>query len=157
MFRRFEFEKEVSETLDLMPMTVRRKLDLLGVKLHLKQWQSLSRVERLVVCHFPVDSREEREVLTAYLAEATTRRDGSNISLVTPAASGTQSEQDGIPPEVERVMRELKLPVQAWYRLDSDERFALARLARRGADKFAAAWREFESDRRTSIVGQRRV
>jgi hypothetical protein len=147
MFRRFEFEKEVYKTFDQMPMTVRRKLDLLGVKLHLKQWQALSRVERLIVCHFPVTLTEEREVLTAYLGEAVMRHDGSTLATVTPRASGAQSEPEGIPPDAEQVMRQLRLPEQAWYRLDPDERFALARLARRGADKFADAWHEFESDR----------
>jgi hypothetical protein len=147
MFRRFEFEKEVYETLELMPMTVRRKLDILGVKLHLKQWQSLSRTERLVICHFPVDSAEEREVLTAYLGEAVTRRESGELATTAPSASDARSEPDGIPPDAEQVMRRLGLPEQAWYRLDPDERFALARLARRGADKFADAWREIESNR----------
>jgi hypothetical protein len=147
MFRRFEFEKEVYETLELMPMSLRRKLDLLGIKLHLKQWQSLSRVERLVVCHFPVGTAEEREVLAGYVGEAVMRRDGTELATASPPVNRTQSESGGIPPDAEKMMRQLRLPEKAWQRLDPDERFALARLARRGAEKFIAAWREFESDR----------
>jgi hypothetical protein len=147
MFRRFEFEKEVYETLELMPMSLRRKLDLLGIKLHLKQWQSLSRVERLVICHFPVDEVEEREVLAAFLGEAVVRRDGSELATASPPVKDAQAESDGIPPDAEQMMRQLRIPEQAWHRLDPDERFALARLARRGADKFMSAWHEFESAR----------
>ena len=47
MFRRFDFEKDLYETLELVPLSVRRKLDLAGVKLDSNQWQALSRVERL--------------------------------------------------------------------------------------------------------------
>jgi hypothetical protein len=147
MFRRFGFEKEVYETLELMPMSLRRKLDLLGIKLHLKQWQSLSRVERLVGCHFPVDTSEEREVLAGYLGEAVMRRDGTELATASPPVKGAESESGGMPPDAEQMMRQLRLPEQAWQRLDPDERFALARLARRGADQFIAAWREFESNR----------
>jgi len=147
MFRRFEFEKDVYETFDLVPMAVRRKLDLLGLKLHLKQWQSLSRPERLIVCHFPVDCAEEIDVLAAFLREAVMRRDGSELKEIAPAVSDGQSKPNRIPPEAEQLMGQFKLSEQTWHRLDPDEQFALARLARSGGDKFVNAWREFESNR----------
>ena len=34
------------ENLDLIPRSVRDKLDLVGIKLHLKEWQQLSLAER---------------------------------------------------------------------------------------------------------------
>ena len=150
MFRRFEFEKDVYESLDLVPMAVRRKLDLLGLKLHLKQWQSLSRSERLVVCHFPVGSAEEMDVLAAFVREAVMRRDGSDLKEIPPAVSEVQSKPARIPPDAEQLICQLKLLEQTWYRFDPDEQFALARLAHSGADKFVNAWREFESNQNLS-------
>lgn len=143
MFRRFDFENEVYETLELVPMSVRRKLDLAGVKLHLNQWQAFSRTERLVVCHFPADSREEREVLAAFLAEAVKRRNGEELS--TPAsASETAADADYMPPEVAHLISEFGLDGDIWSRrFDPDERYALAKLTRGPADRFMRAWSAF--------------
>jgi hypothetical protein len=48
-----------------------------------------------------------------------------------------------VPPDVARLIAELGLPEKRWSLLDPDERFALAKLARGGADKFKSAWSEF--------------
>jgi hypothetical protein len=149
MFRRFDFEKDLYETLEFVPLSVRRKLDLAGVKLHLNEWQALSRAERLVICHFPVASFEEREVLAAFLREAVKTRAGTEIATMKPALGDAAPESAQAPPEVARLMAELKLPQERWSLLDPDERFALARLARGGADKFMSAWSEFPDRRRT--------
>ncbi len=143
MFRRFDFEKDLYETLELVPLSVRRKLDLAGVKLHLNQWQALSRVERLVICHFPAASPEERAVLAAFLREAVKTRAGTDLATMKPAAHDAAPEAGQVPPDVARLIAELGLPEQRWSLLDPDERFALAKLARGGADKFMTAWSEF--------------
>ena len=148
MFRRFDFEKELYETLDLIPLSVRRKLDLAGVKLHLNQWQALSRVERLVVCHFPAGSPEERDVLAAALREAVKRRAGTDVATMKPAAHDAASDAGQLPPDVARLVALLGLPEKRWSLLDPDERFALAKMARGGTDKFMSAWSEFADKRR---------
>jgi len=144
MFRRFNFEKDLCETLEFVPMPVRRKLDLAGVKLHLNQWQALSRVERLVICHFPVASSEEREVLAAFIREAVKNRTGTELAAIKPESrDDTPGPSQAPPPEVARLIAELKLPDTGWSLFDPDERFALAKLARGPADKFMSAWSEF--------------
>ena len=148
MFRRFDFEKDLYETLELVPLSVRRKLDLAGVKLHLNQWQALSRVERLVVCHFPAASPEERDVLAAFLREAVKTRAGTDVATMKPAAHDAAPDAGQVPPDVARLIAELGLPEKRWSLLDPDERFALAKLARGGADKFMSAWSEFADKRR---------
>lgn len=141
MFRRFDFENEVYATLELVPMSVRRKLDLAGVKLHLNQWQALSRTERLVVCHFPAASSEECEVLAAFLAEAVKRRTSEELSTATPARD---ADADHMPPEVARLVSEFQLDGENWSRrFDPDERYALAKLTRGPADRFVRAWSAF--------------
>jgi hypothetical protein len=144
MFRRFDFEKDLYETLEFMPLSVRRKLDLAGVKLHLKEWQALSRAQRMVICHFPVASPEECGVLAAFLRDAVKARAGTELATTKPAAP----DAGIVPPEIARLIAELKLPQDRWSLLDPDERFALAKMARGGADKFMSAWSEFADKRR---------
>jgi hypothetical protein len=143
MFRHFDFEKDLYETLEFVPLSVRRKLDLAGVKLHLNEWQALSRVQRLVICHFPVASPEERDVLAAFLREAVKTRAGTELATMKPAAHDAAPDAGHVPPDVAQLIAELMLPEKRWSLLDPDERFALAKLARGGADKFMSAWSEF--------------
>jgi hypothetical protein len=143
MFRRFEFEKDLYETLEFIPLSVRRKLDLAGVKLHLKDWQALSRPERMVICHFPVASPEECGVLADFLRDAVKSRTGTDLAATKPAAP----DAGIMPPEVASLIAELKLPHERWALFDPDERFALARMARGGHEKFMSAWFEFEENK----------
>lgn len=74
MYRRFEFEGDIHTSLSCVPLTVRRKLDLAGLKISLAGWQTLSREERLALCHLPVDGGDDlavyREVLSGFAARA---------------------------------------------------------------------------------------
>jgi len=47
------------ERLDLMPRTVRDKLDRVAVKLHLKDWQALDVTERQRLRDLPCESGDE--------------------------------------------------------------------------------------------------
>ena len=76
MIRKFKFEDEMHESLQCVPMAVRRKLDRVGLKIGLEQWKSLDRGERLAICHFPVDSAEECDALGVFIREAMKRRFG---------------------------------------------------------------------------------
>ena len=52
MFRRFSFEEDIYCTLDCVPMTVRRKLDRIGLKIGLangRRWARAS-VSRFAIC-----------------------------------------------------------------------------------------------------------
>ena len=40
MMRKFKFEAEIYDSLNCLPLAARRKLDALGIKLHLAQWGS---------------------------------------------------------------------------------------------------------------------
>ncbi|XYH96437.1 nitrate reductase associated protein [Sorangium sp. So ce1128] len=74
MYRQFALEGEVHVVLDCVPLAVRRKLDLAELKISLAGWQTLSRAERLALCHLPVDTDEEvavyAEVLRGFAARA---------------------------------------------------------------------------------------
>ncbi|HYB89484.1 MAG TPA: nitrate reductase associated protein [Candidatus Binataceae bacterium] len=142
MFRRFEFEKEFNSTLEFIPMSMRRKLDLVGVKMHLNEWQALSMTERLAACHLPAASAEEREVLGNFLREAVKRRTGNDAANVKPVTEESGPDAGRVPADVLRLISELQLRASEWGRFDSDERFALSKLARGPAEKFRSAWAE---------------
>ncbi|HWN57869.1 MAG TPA: nitrate reductase associated protein, partial [Methylomirabilota bacterium] len=63
MIRKFKFEDEMHESLQCVPMAVRRKLDRVGLKVGLEQWKALDRGERFAICHIPADSGEECDAL----------------------------------------------------------------------------------------------
>src|SRR5436305_14903016 len=62
MYLAFEFEGDVHRTLETIPLAVRRKLDLAGLKLSLQGWTSLSRAEKLALCHLPVEGDGDLDV-----------------------------------------------------------------------------------------------
>jgi hypothetical protein len=72
MYRRFAFEGAVHETLETVPLAVRRKLDLAGIRVSLPGWRALAREERLSLCHLPAETAEDvavyREVLLRFTA-----------------------------------------------------------------------------------------
>lgn len=58
MIRKFELEADIYESLNCLPMAARRKLDALGIKVHLAQWEQFGRGERLMICHLrPIQRR----------------------------------------------------------------------------------------------------
>jgi hypothetical protein len=77
MIRKFKFEAEIFESLNCLPMSARRKLDAVGIKLHLAQWEQLGRGERLMICHAPTDSEEEQSAPRTFIEEVAPARTGS--------------------------------------------------------------------------------
>ena len=67
MFHRYRYEAEFIPTLSRLPLDVRRKLDITGIKLSLKEWLAFSFAERMVLCHLPCDNAEEQEAFIEYL------------------------------------------------------------------------------------------
>jgi hypothetical protein len=74
MIRKFKFEHQIYESLNCLPMAARRKLDALGIKISLAQWEQLGRGERLMICHAPSGSEDERQALRTFIGEATFAR-----------------------------------------------------------------------------------
>jgi hypothetical protein len=146
MIRRFKFEDEVHHSLACVPMAVRRKLDRVGVKVSLEQWQALARHERLAICHLPTNSDEERAAVQTFLEEAVLARAGSATKIL-PDEVKRSAEPPSVPPR--QLLENAKaagvaLSQPAWDRLDADERYALIKLGG-GAEQshnFVTALRE---------------
>jgi hypothetical protein len=147
MIRKFGFEDEIYKSLSCLPMAARRKLDTLGIKIHLAQWERLGRGERLMICHAPSDSEEERDALRTFIVEATLARSGS-----APKTLPHDARQSAYPPAhpPARLTSNARaagfeLDDAAWAAIDDDQRYALMKLGdtEKPSHNFSAALGEF--------------
>ncbi len=130
MLRKFRFEGEIYNSLNCLPIAVRRKMDRAGIKMSLAQWQKLSRAERLAICHLPADSDEEVAVMRAFVNEAVVARSGSAPGELV-AEKRKIAEPPVQPPQrlVERAHAlGFELTRAGWDALDDDARYALVKL-----------------------------
>lgn len=143
MFRRFHFEEDIYCTLECVPMTVRRKLDRIGLKVHLAQWQALGQGERLAICHLPAGEPDECEALRTFIVEAVKRTSGKEPNDLTPEQRKAAEPPRDVPQSLvaDAASAGATLTQAMWDRLDGDERYMLTKLERRG-DKLAIAIRE---------------
>jgi hypothetical protein len=128
--RRFQFEADIYETLNCVPMAVRRKLDRVGLKVGLDQWQALSRAERLAICYMPALSHDEHRALREVLVEASKARSGCLPKELSEAARAEASPPSSVPILLATRSKAAgyDLAEEVWQSLDEDERYALLKL-----------------------------
>jgi hypothetical protein len=132
--RVFGFEADFARDLRCIPMAVRRKLDLAGVKLKLVQWHGLEGAERERLLAWP-DDAAAIAALREWLLERSARLPEGPAKAMEPArGSAWQTEGGDWPEAVLRSCAELDLVVRAegWRGLDELRRFALLKLAHPG-------------------------
>jgi hypothetical protein len=130
MIRKFMFETEIYESLNCLPMAARRKLDAAGIKLHLAQWEQFGRGERLMICHAPADSDEERSALRTFIEEVALVRTGSPAKILPDDARRSANPPDHPPQVLAQHARGFGFDLDdtAWAALDDDQRYALIKL-----------------------------
>lgn len=147
MIRKFKFEDEMHESLQCVPMAVRRKLDRVGLKIGLAQWKTLDRGERLAICHIPADSGEECDALAYFIRETMMRRFGVEPKQLSDSARASAEPPVTPPNQLVAHARALGFDLSSpvWTRLDADERFALMKMGDLAAPShnLAAALKEF--------------
>jgi hypothetical protein len=147
MIRKFGFEREIHESLSCLPMAARRKLDALGIKIHLAQWAQLGRGERLMICHAPTGSEEERDALRTFIVEATLARSGSAPKMLPDDARQSAYPPAHLPELLARNARAagVELGDAWWAAMDDDQRYALMKLGatESPSHNFRAALDEF--------------
>jgi hypothetical protein len=125
MPRIFSFEREVYATLDLIPLGVRRKLDLAGVKLSLAGWQALPLADRRALAEAEVGDEASIVAFGTMLREAAGRA-GARLD---PLPAGPHPWRvAAVPPELGG-----RVGDEAWAALDDEARHALLLLARGGS------------------------
>jgi hypothetical protein len=146
MMRQFSFESEIYQSLRCLPMAARRKLDRLGLKISLEQWQQMSRGERLMICHAPASTADESDALRVFIEEVALARTGSPPHPLSDEGQKQADPPTQPPPTLMANAQAagVALGVREWERLDDDERYALVKLGgvSRPSHNFKAALSE---------------
>ncbi len=130
--RVFEFEKDFGQDLRCVPMAVRLKLDLAGIKLSLKEWFKLSGEERHLLLELDCSTEESvgsyRERVQALVLQSM----GSAPGLFPPEDAPLWRDVSRIPEDLAEKARAEKIPLSLaqWAGFSDLERFALVKLSR---------------------------
>lgn len=130
MFYRFDYEAEFYADLSRVPLHVRMKLDLTGVKISLKDWLSFSFEERTLLCHLPADTAEEKQAFRAYLHFLSQQHRGAPAAT-TEAVDPLLWSEAQVPPPVEQKSAACARAVTLgeWAVWSAPERYALYKTA----------------------------
>ena len=144
--RIFDFEADFSGDLRCLPMAVRRKLDLAGVKLKLLHWHGLSPAERQSLLQWNDDGPSLQELRDWLLERSNSLPEGPAQPLE-PARDCAWQQAGTLPEEVGLSCAQLGLNIesQRWAYLDELQRFALIKLSHPGHEhrNLPRAVREF--------------
>lgn len=130
MFYRFHYEAAFNANLSRVPLYVRMKLDLTGIKMSLKDWLSFSFEERTVLCHLPFETTEEKEVFRAYLHFLSQKYRGEPAST-TECVDDQLWSATQVPPPVQQksAARASTVTLSEWAKWQAHERYALYKTA----------------------------
>ena len=131
----FAFEQDFIGNWRCIPLCVRRKLDLCGVKLKLNHWLQLSKDQRQVLVDWP-DAADSLEQFRQHLRDCTrTMADGMAMDLQ-PVSGASWQKLAELPAAVQEAAtaRGVFLSLEQWEQLSELDRFALCKLARPGHD-----------------------
>lgn len=145
--RLFDFENEFATNLRCIPMAVRRKLDLAGIKVSLAQWSRLPTAVRSELLSVPSAIRDDLERWGRRFRAVVLQHAGEELRELPPAEHPPWMQLDTVPSALRDHAQAagLKLGVADWRGLDELERFALIKLSRPGHENrnFLAACGEF--------------
>jgi hypothetical protein len=144
----FEFETDFAGTLRCIPMSVRMKLDAVGIKLSLKQWNRLPGPERQALIDRPCEERAQIIAYREFLCGAIEAHTRSPVEYASIDASPAWADASAVPARVVQWAQGVGVvpPSSAqWALLTPLQRFALFKLTRPGHsnENFIPAMREF--------------
>jgi len=143
----FRFEEDFAGDLRCIPMAVRFRLDLAGIKLSLRQWSRMSRAERAWLLALPVT---DDAVLAKYrdTVAACLIRQGEQPERLETEQSPAWAAVHEVPAQVATYAQLAGVAsptLPQWQALGELQRFALVKLSRAKHDNvnFLPALREF--------------
>lgn len=144
----FRFECGPYLELKCIPMVVRYKLDLVGIKLGLKQWNRLSQeIRSSLVTGWPVDMDEDRAELRTALQGWVYEACGEEAADLPIDPAPAWQDLDRLTPNLADLGSRCDPPltVDEWRRLPLLQRFALVKLAgsKHERDRVFDALKEF--------------
>lgn len=129
----FAFEADFTADLRCIPMAVRRKLDLAGVKLKLVHWNGLSADERQRLLAWG-DAPEAIDDLRRWLLERSRALPQGPAGTLEPATGCDWQQGEVLPERLRQSCDQLGLRLRpgCWESLSELERFALVKLSHPG-------------------------
>ena len=144
----FGFESDFAGALYCIPMSVRMKLDHVGVKVSLKQWNKLARPERDELLTRACESETARRAYRDYLIAAIEARTGAPAQELPIEQHPAWADERQVPAQVSEYFAAhavAALSPAQWAALTPLQRFVLIKLTRPGHsnDNLLPALREF--------------
>ena len=144
----FQFEKDFAGALYCIPMAARRKLDLCGMKVSLKQWNRFTLEQREHLVARECDAPEEIDAYQREVARLLEARAGDEPQFLERDVGTEWKDTSAVPQRLIDYCaeREVTAPTLAqWAALTELQRFALFKLTRPGPtnENFIPAMREF--------------
>ena len=151
MFHRYQHESDIYPTLSRIPLHVRMKLDLTGIKLGLKDWLAFSIEERTVLCHLPVESEEEKQAFVSYADFLSRHYRGTPVATTAATSSALWNDGLEVPVAVAGKIAPRTPPVtiEEWRRWKFHQRYALYKTALSQSDpeQFFAVLKELRESK----------
>lgn len=130
MFHRYDYEAEFYPALSRLPLDLRRKLDVTGIKMSLQDWLAFGMEERAVLCHLPCDSDDEKQVFVLYIDFLSAKYLGKPTEK-TAAMSDVPWSDSALPDAVVQRSTSLReaVTLNEWRRWQSHHRYGLYKTA----------------------------
>lgn len=130
MFHRFRYEAGFYPLLSRIPLHVRMKLDLTGIKISLKEWLAFDLAERAALCHLPCRLPDERQVFVGYV-DFLSRKYSATPVVVASALESALWDKSQLPEPVRKKSADSlqRVTPQEWFNWKFHERYALYKTA----------------------------
>ncbi len=144
----FAFEQDfVEKGIRCIPMIVRKKMDVVGIKLKLAHWSQFNKKERLVLSIQACTTAEQQRLYGTYLTWLIRKYTGEEPVLLEPDDHPVWQVTDNIPAELREKAAEFgwTITIHQWGSISELQRFALLKLCRPGHENknFPKAMMEF--------------
>jgi len=143
----FEFEADFVDSLRCIPMQVRYKLDICGIKLKLSHWHQMTKDERAALAELPCTREKEIPVYQDHLQQIILQHTGNAAAKIPIEADPLWMDVSSVPASIQEKAQEMgiSLTLLQWASLTPLQRFALIKLSRSGHENknFSSAMTEF--------------
>lgn len=127
----FQFEQDFIESLRCIPMVVRFKLDLCGVKLKLDHWQQFTATEKETFVQLPCGSEAEARHYRQRLQDLILAKTGAIAKELPIDPQPPWAQREAIPSQLQAQLQkyEFTLTLSQWQALTPLQRFVLIKLS----------------------------
>jgi hypothetical protein len=144
----FNFEEDfVEENIRCIPMLIRFKMDVAGIKLKLSEWSKFEIEERIKLALLPASTDEEKEIYRICLSKLIKAYTGNKATELIIDTKPGWANLENIPAMLQEKAKNLNLLIntEKWKNITDLQRYALLKLCRPGHENknFPKAIKEF--------------